>query len=176
MDILFVAKTPVSVSVEAGHYFQGKQGTTFWNKLKEYGILKVPPGGKEDDCLLDHKYGITDIVKVPRDYGNEPSEKEYEEGTARIMGLIKKHEPEIVFFVYKAVLENSLKYQFPNQRITAQYGINKNLESFFGCKVFVFPMPGVGGLTREEIDRHLADFRLELERMKAFKTPLTEKP
>ena len=44
LDILFIAKTPATVSVEAGHYFQGRQGTMFWNRLSEYNILKVPYG------------------------------------------------------------------------------------------------------------------------------------
>jgi hypothetical protein len=33
LEMLFIAKTPAPVSVEAGHYFQGRQGKMFWNKL-----------------------------------------------------------------------------------------------------------------------------------------------
>ena len=76
LDILFIAKTPATLSVETGHYFQGKQGTMFWNRLSDYDILKVPHGAFADNYLLENNYGITDIVKVPRDYGNEPSDNE----------------------------------------------------------------------------------------------------
>ena len=38
LDILFIAKTPSPVSVDAGHYFQGTQGIMFWNKLANYNI------------------------------------------------------------------------------------------------------------------------------------------
>lgn len=43
LDILFIAKTPATKSVNAGHYFQGRQGQMFWNRLKEYGVLSVRP-------------------------------------------------------------------------------------------------------------------------------------
>jgi len=84
LEILFIAKTPATVSVNAGHYFQGRQGRIFWNKLADHNILKVPYGKFEDDYLLTNNYGLTDIVKVPRDYGNEPSDEEYRNGLHRI--------------------------------------------------------------------------------------------
>lgn len=139
--ILFVAKTPAPVSVKAGHYFQGRQGRMFWNKLANYGILNVPYGEFEDDHLLENGYGITDIVKVPRDYGNEPSDNEYQEGLERIIDLIKLHKPKVVVFVYKKVLDQILRLAF-NQLDKADYGFNRDLDHLFGCKVFVFPMPG----------------------------------
>ena len=40
LEILFIAKTPAPVSVSAGHYFQGKHGRMFWNKLSDI-LLKT---------------------------------------------------------------------------------------------------------------------------------------
>lgn len=96
LEILFIAKTPAPISVEAGHYFQGRQGRTFWNKLSNYNILNVPHGEYEDDYLLEYFYGITDIVKVPRSYENEPSDDEYRQGLKRILNLIKLHKPKVI--------------------------------------------------------------------------------
>jgi len=141
LKILFVAKTPAPISVRVGHYFQGRQGRMFWNKLIEYEILKVPHGDFEDDHLLEHGYGITDIVKVPRSFGNEPSKEEYQEGLERILGLIQRHKPKVIVFVYKKVLDQILKLGF-NLRIKSVYGFNPELKSRFGSEVFVFPMPG----------------------------------
>ena len=31
------------VSVEAGHYFQGRMGKGFWNRLDEVGLLRMGP-------------------------------------------------------------------------------------------------------------------------------------
>jgi len=141
LDILFIAKTPTPISVEAGHYFQGKQGTMLWNKLSEYDILRVPIDKYPDECLLLNNYGITDIVKVPRDYGNEPSDEEYKVGLERILQIINKYKPKVIVFVYKKVLDNIVRLNF-GIREKSIYGFNLKLEKYFDSKVFVFPMPG----------------------------------
>lgn len=141
LKILFVAKTPATISVNTGHYFQGKQGRMFWNMLAKYSILNVPQGQFEDDYLLDNGYGLTDIVKVPRDYGNEPSDEEYINGLQRILNLIEKHKPKVIVFVYKRVLDNIIRLNFKGQ-LKTNYGFNVQLEKQFNSKVFVFPMPG----------------------------------
>lgn len=141
LEILFIAKTPATVSVEAGHYFQGKQGTMFWNRLSEYNILKVANGKFADECLLTNKYGITDIVKVPRDYGNEPSDEEYKQGLQRILSTIEKFKPTVIVIVYKKVLDNIVKLNF-GITTKSNYGFNPQLDKYFNSKTFVFPMPG----------------------------------
>lgn len=148
LNILFIAKTPATVSVDAGHYFQGRQGKMFWNKLAEYEILKVPYGKFEDEFLSINNYGITDIVKVPRDYSNEPSDKEYKSGVQRILNLIEKHKPKVIVFIYKKVLDNTLRLSFGNTE-KSKYGFNSQLEKYFNSKVFVFPMPGTPCTTEE---------------------------
>jgi hypothetical protein len=139
---LFVAKTPAPASVEAGHYFQGRQGKSFWSGLKKYGLLKQTTGF-EDDLLLEHGYGLTDIVKVPHPFGTEPSFQEYRDGLPRILELIRTHRPRVVVFVYKGVLDKIISLQFGIKQ-KADYGFNENLDSLFGTRVFAFPLPGVG--------------------------------
>lgn len=160
LDILFIAKTPAPVSVEAGHYFQGKQGKMFWNKLQNHRILTVMAGTYEDENLLAHNYGITDIVKKPRNYGNEPTPEEYKSGLDHIMTKIAKYTPKIIVFVYKAVLDNILKYAFMSST-KSQYGFNTSLTTLFISKVFVFPMPGTP-CTREQAQISMTEFRHEL--------------
>ena len=140
LQILFVAKTPAPVSVKAGHYFQGTQGRMFWNRLIEYELFK-PTTPFEDDSLLDHHYGLTDIVKVPRGYGNEPSDAEYAAGTKRILQLVKTHRPKVVVFVYKRVLDQVLRFGLGVTEKSV-YGFNPPLQSLFASQVFSFPMPG----------------------------------
>lgn len=41
VKMLIVAKTPAPVSVATGHYFQGRQGRMFWNRLKEWNLLNL---------------------------------------------------------------------------------------------------------------------------------------
>jgi G:T/U-mismatch repair DNA glycosylase len=77
LRVLFVAKTPAPGSVELGHYFQGVQGRLFWKLMKQYGLLR-PTTDFEDDSLLDHGYGLTDIAKLPRPFDQEPSQANIE--------------------------------------------------------------------------------------------------
>lgn len=141
LKILFIAKTPALKSVEAGHYFQGHQGKMFWSRLNEYGILTIKPNTFEDENLLENGFGLTDIVKRPRDYGNEPSKLEYKAGSERILNIIDKHKPDVIIFVYKKVLDNILKWGYL-LKVKSVYGFNDDLSKYFKSRVFVFPMPG----------------------------------
>lgn len=157
LKILFIAKTPATISVSKGHYFHGSQGTSFWNKLKSYGILKVKQNTYEDENLLDNQFGITDIVKVPRDYGNEPSPDEYKQGLERINAIINKYNPLVIVFVYKGVLDNILKHQF-KIKSKSNYGFNAELDHLFKSKIFVFPMPGTP-CNSADADLHMKELK-----------------
>jgi G:T/U-mismatch repair DNA glycosylase len=157
LDILFIAKTPIHKSVNAGHYFQGRQGTMFWNKLAEYDILNIPFGNNPDEYLLKNKYGITDIVKIPRSYGNEPSYEEYKNGLERILNLIEKYNPKVIVFVYKKVLDKILELGLSIYK-KSKYGFNPDLDKYFNSQVFVFPMPGTP-CTRETAIQSMTKLR-----------------
>lgn len=161
LDILFIAKTPALISVDKGHYFQGRQGKAFWNKLIEYDILSVEKDSYPDENLIRHNYGITDIVKVPRNFGNEPTKKEYQAGLSRILSIIKIKKPKIIVFVYKKVLDNTLKYKF-NISDKATYGFNKKFQNLFNSKVFVFPMPGTP-CNSYDIEKHMNDLKVNIK-------------
>lgn len=164
LKILFIAKVPTDKSVKAEHYFRGKQGAAFWNKLKEYQILNVAEGEFEDDHLLSHDYGITDIAKVPRNFGDEPTTKEYKDGTARILALIELYKPKVLFFVYKRVLDNILLYSSQNS-ITTVYGFNDDCYTFFKTNVFVYPATGLRQVKADDIKRELSALQLFMKIM-----------
>ncbi|WP_028223218.1 uracil-DNA glycosylase family protein [Paraburkholderia oxyphila] len=140
LKVLFVAKTPAPVSVAAGHYFHGKQGKAFWKRLIESGSFS-PTTEFEDDSLLAHRFGIADIVKVPRAYGSEPSRDEYVAGMDRILQVIRAHRPSVIVFIYKGVLDKLLLHRFDILQ-KSSYGFNPDLETHFGSRVFAFPLPG----------------------------------
>jgi TDG/mug DNA glycosylase family protein len=167
---LFVAKTPAMSSVEAGHYFQGQHGTNFWNSLKKYGLLNSTTGF-EDDLLLENGYGLTDIVKVPRPFRKEPSLQEYRDGLPRILGLIRTHDPKVVVFVYKGVLDEIIRLQFGRKQKSV-YGFNKDLKNDFRARVFAFPLPGVGPCTSAQISRAMEELRHCLQECRKERDPL----
>lgn len=99
--LLFVGLNPSPVSVEAGHYHQGRLGRTFWRRLMLARIL--PPATAietADDALLAAGHGITDLLKdpSPRDVA---SDAELTAGVGPLWQKIALWRPAAVVFVYK---------------------------------------------------------------------------
>ncbi len=158
---LFVGKTPSPASVEAHHYYQGRMGKGLWKRLDESGVLPAVPDEFGDDALLARGFGMTDLCKAPRPFGEEPSEHEYVDGWARVCGLVTAYRPRILVFVYKGALDKVLKYSFGWDH-KSEYGFNDDLMRTFGRRVFAFPLPGTACTLRES-KRHLGDLASALE-------------
>jgi double-stranded uracil-DNA glycosylase len=158
---LFIGKTPSPASVDAGHYFEGRMGKGLWKRLSDAEILSPAPGGFADDALLDAGFGVTDLCKVPRPFGDEPGRGEYEEGWARVSDLAQRLRPRILVFVYKGSLDKVLHYSFGWEHKSG-YGFNDDLMRTFGRRVFAFPLPGVA-CTAREAQRHMADLARSLD-------------
>ncbi len=99
--LLFVGLNPSPVSVEAGHYHQGRLGRTFWRRLMLAGIL--PPGTpveEADDALVAAGHGITDLIKrpTPRD---EATDAALTTGVGPLWQKIALWRPAAVVYIYK---------------------------------------------------------------------------
>jgi hypothetical protein len=99
--LLFVGLNPSTVSVQAGHYHQGRLGRLFWRRLIKAGIL---PAGTElesaDDALVAAGHGITDLIKrpTPRDVATNG---ELTAGVGPLWQKVALWRPGAVVFVYK---------------------------------------------------------------------------
>jgi double-stranded uracil-DNA glycosylase len=103
--LLFVGLNPSLVSVEAGHYHQGRLGRTFWRRLMLAGIL--PPGTPvetADDALLAAGHGITDLLKAPT-ARDEASDRSLTAGVGPLWQKIALWRPAAVVFIYKRAAE-----------------------------------------------------------------------
>lgn len=99
--LLFVGLNPSPVSVEAGHYHQGRLGRTFWRRLMIAGVL--PPGTPietADDALIEAGHGITDLRKEPSPR-DEATDAELTAGVGPLWQKIAIWRPGAVVFVYK---------------------------------------------------------------------------
>jgi TDG/mug DNA glycosylase family protein len=99
--LLFVGLNPSPVSVEAGHYHQGRLGQTFWRRLMTAGIL--PQGTSietADDALLAAGHGITDLLKTPT-ARDEASDAALRTGVGPLWQKIALWRPGAVVFIYK---------------------------------------------------------------------------
>jgi len=155
LQVLFIGKAPSPASLEAGHYFPGRVGKGLWKRLDEVGLLHTVQGQFPDDLLLDSGYGMTDVCKVPRPFGDEPTEAEYTAGWERVNGIITRTRPRILVFVYKGALDKVLQYSYGWEHKSG-YGFNDDLMRTFGRRVLAFPLTGVACTLRES-QRHLAD-------------------
>jgi hypothetical protein len=149
MRMLIVGKMPATVSVNAGHYFQGRHGSFLWSELRGQKILQCD-ADYEDDCLLANGLGITDVVKVPRDFGQEPSPREYGDGWPAVAETIERLKPAVTFWPHKGALDNVLRHAFGLSR-KARYGFNPSLNRSIGASVFVFGMIGTRCSAEERI-------------------------
>jgi TDG/mug DNA glycosylase family protein len=99
--LLFVGLNPSPISVEAGHYLQGRLGRRFWQRLMTAGII---PAGTEpvaaDDALVAAGHGITDLIKRPSPRDEAP-ELELREGVGPLWQKIALWRPGAVVFIYK---------------------------------------------------------------------------
>ena len=99
--LLFIGLNPSPVSVEAGHYHQGRLGRTFWRRLMLAGIL--PPATAvetADEALVARGHGITDLIKDPT-ARDEASDAQLTAGVGPLWQKIALWRPAAVVFIYK---------------------------------------------------------------------------
>lgn len=99
--LLFVGLNPSPVSVEAGHYHQGRLGRTFWRRLMSAGILPPDtPIEGADDALVAAGHGITDLIKLPTPR-DEATDGQLTAGVGVLWQKVAIWRPAAVVFVYK---------------------------------------------------------------------------
>jgi TDG/mug DNA glycosylase family protein len=99
--LLFVGLNPSPVSVNAGHYFQGRLGRLFWERLM---VAQILPRDTEietaDDALVAVGHGLTDLLKVPSKR-DTASDSTLRAGVGPLWQKIAVWRPAAVVFVYK---------------------------------------------------------------------------
>jgi TDG/mug DNA glycosylase family protein len=99
--LLFVGLNPSPVSVEAGHYHQGRLGRTFWRRLMLAGVIPAAtPIETADDALMAAGHGITDLLKEPT-ARDEATDRQLTAGVGPLWQKIALWRPAAIVFVYK---------------------------------------------------------------------------
>ena len=128
-----VGINPSCVSVDAGHYYQGRLGRRLWERLRRAGLVPSSPRGGEDDAAFAAGVGFTDVVKRPTARARELRAGELEAGSRELARRLEATRPEVVIFTYKQAAE-SLIGRFEGN------GFLPNV-TFAGARVFVMPGP-----------------------------------
>jgi TDG/mug DNA glycosylase family protein len=96
-----VGINPSLVSVEAGHYYQGRSGRRFLQRLRDAGVIPESKRGEEDDAAFAAGIGFTDIVKRPTASASDLRADEYAHGRELLLAKLGEHRPGLVIFTYK---------------------------------------------------------------------------
>lgn len=91
---------PSTVSVDAGHYYQGRLGQQFYERLRYVGLLPRDADRWEDDALFERGVGLTDIIKRPTARADALPPAEFEHGRALLHDKLAAAAPQLVIFTF----------------------------------------------------------------------------
>ena len=113
--LLFVGLNPSPISVDAGHYHQGRLGHQFWRRLIQAEILIAgTPLEAADDALVAAGHGITDLIKdpTPRDVATDA---QLTAGVGPLWQKVAIWRPAAVIFVYKRAAQVLARRPIPER-------------------------------------------------------------
>ncbi len=143
-----VGINPSPVSVDAGHYYQGRLGQRFLARLRDAGLLPRA-SGYEDDAAFEVGIGFTDIIKRPTPSAKSLSAREYAHGKDLLRAKLELYHPDLVIFTYKKTAQVMLGPFNGN-------GFRPDLR-LAGSEVFVMPGPYENAESAAKTMRTLAE-------------------
>jgi double-stranded uracil-DNA glycosylase len=127
-----VGINPAPRSVEAGHYYQGRQGQRFFARLRQAEVLDPISDGFEDDAAVAAGIGFTDVVKRPTPSADLLTSAEKRHGVKLLAEKLEKvHAPVVIFPFKAAAVELVGKFE----------GNGWLRQGFAGSRLFVMPGP-----------------------------------
>lgn len=155
LRVLFCGINPGLYSGYTGHHF-ARPGNRFWPTLYAAGFTDRLLKPAEQDELLKHGYGITNLVERATATAAELTATELLAGGQRLRAKVKQHQPEVL-----AVL-GVTAYRTAFQRPRARMG--EQVEGLESARLWVLPNPS--GLNAHYTPADLAqvfrDFRLTI--------------
>lgn len=158
LKIMFVGFNPGERSDLLGHNFAGRNNQ-FWRLLHDAGLTPELIQAENDKSILDHGYGLTNIVARASKSSSDLSWSELKEGALELRRKVELYRPKVVCLLGKQVyqayagLKNGAKVEYgpqfpslfpgitdylapnPSGRSTVPYALKK--EFFEGLKIHV---------------------------------------
>ncbi len=95
LKVLFVGINPGLYSGAVGHHF-ARPGNRFWPALHKAGFTARQLSPVEEQELLKHGYGITNIVNRSTAAATELDQQELKTGGLRLKAKIRRNQPRVV--------------------------------------------------------------------------------
>ncbi len=132
LKVLFVGINPGLYSGAVGHHF-ARPGNRFWPVLQKAGFTDKQLSPFEEQELLKHGYGITNIVNRSTAAATELDQQELKTGGKRLIAKIRRTRPRVV-----AILGiQAFRIAFGNQK--AGFGLQEG--RIGSSRVWVLPNP-----------------------------------
>lgn len=95
LDVLFCGINPGLYSGAVGHHF-ARPGNRFWPALARAGFTEGVLSPFEEETLLDHRLGITNVVERTTAAAADLSTEEIRRGGARLSSKVLRYRPRFV--------------------------------------------------------------------------------
>lgn len=132
LDIVFCGINPSLYSAAVGHHF-ARPGNRFWPALDRAGFTPRQLSPFEDAQLIEHGYGLTNMVAQATARADELTSKQLRGGARRLERKLQKHQPTCIAFLgitaYRAAFDRP------------QAAIGRQPEQIAGVEVWVLPNP-----------------------------------
>ena len=127
-----VGINPAPRSVEAGHYYQGRQGQRFFARVQQARLLDPVSDGFEDDAAVAAGIGFTDVVKRPTPRADLLTSAEKRHGVELLAEKLESLRAPTIIFPFKAAAVE----------LVGRFDGNGWLrQEFAGSRLFVMPGP-----------------------------------
>jgi double-stranded uracil-DNA glycosylase len=130
--VLFVGINPGLYSAATGHHF-ARPGNRFWPALHLAGFTPRQLHPSEQEQLLEHRYGITNLVNRGTATADELGAEEFVAGRKRLAAKVRRHRPRIVAFLGVGAYCHAFACK--------QAKVGPQAEPFEGAEVWLLPNP-----------------------------------
>jgi double-stranded uracil-DNA glycosylase len=132
LRVLFVGINPGLYSAATGHHF-ARPGNRFWPALHRAGFTTRVLHPSEQAELLQHGYGITNLVNRATATADQLAPAEFVAGRRRLAAKVKRHRPKIVAFLGVGAYCHAFALR--------NAAIGPQPERLHGAQVWVLPNP-----------------------------------
>ena len=130
LDVLFCGINPGLYTAQVGHHF-ARPGNRFWPTLHKAGFTPRQLSPFEDDELLRHRCGITNIVARASAAADELTREELERGAKTLVRKVRRFAPRYLAMV------GSGAYRTAFGRPRATLGLQE--ETIGATRIWVLP-------------------------------------
>lgn len=159
---IFVGINPAVRSAEVGHYY-AHPTNMFWKLITASGISPNPVTARDDDVLVQHGFGFTDVAKRPTASAGELENAEFLAARQRLTEVIQSRQPKTVIFVSKRSARAFLQAG-PNEPI--EYG--PQAEPYHGATIWFLPSTSGQSNGDSSYEEKLAAFRQLAEHVAGY--------